>query len=139
MTRPLIDLAKALLNATQILLALCLFLGWKLMAATEGVTANAAAIADRVTPLHSAVASLQEEIASLRRTIEDGAATAPPDRLAALEDRLARLQTGLSEMRRLPQQAAAEAARAGAAELAARLISATPGVKPDGSCAPSGG
>ncbi|NVK12541.1 MAG: hypothetical protein HWE35_00010 [Rhodobacteraceae bacterium] len=139
MTKNLIDLAKALLNATLILLALCLFLGWKLMDAAGGVTANAAAIADRVTPLRTAVAGLQEETASLRAALQDGTGTAPAVRLEQLEHRLAQIQDSLSEMRGLPQQAAAEAARAGAAELAARLISAVPGLKDGGAaCAPPG-
>ncbi|UWQ51376.1 hypothetical protein K3720_08145 [Leisingera caerulea] len=121
MTRTVTELAKALLNATLILLALCLFLGWKLMAAASAVTANAAEITSRVEPLHTAVTGLQGEIASLRAAVQNGTDTVPPARLAPVEERLDQLQASLSEMRDLPQQAAAGAARAGAAEFAARL------------------
>ncbi|KIC37614.1 hypothetical protein [Leisingera sp. ANG-M7] len=135
MTKNLFDLAKALLNATLILLALCVFLAWKLMAAAEGVTANAAAIADQVSPLRTAVSGLQEEAAALRSMVQDGTATAAS--LTRLEARLAQVQASLADMRALPRQAAAEAARAGAAELAGRIIQAAPLLK-DGSACSSG-
>ncbi|WP_435659601.1 hypothetical protein [Leisingera caerulea] len=122
MTRTFADLAKALLNATLILLALCLFLGWKLMAAASAVTANAAEITSRVEPLHTAVAGLQGEIAGLRAAVvQNDTDTVSPARLASVEERLDQVQASLSGMRDLPQQAAAGAARAGAAEFAARL------------------
>ncbi|MEW2914348.1 hypothetical protein [Leisingera sp. JC11] len=134
MSKTLFDLAKALLNATLILLALCLFLGWKLMAATEVVTAAAADAADRLTPLHTAVTGLQEEVAALRNAVQDGSSTAFAARFAQLEARLAQLQTSVSEMRALPQEAAAEAARAGAAELASRIIRAAPLLQDGSAC-----
>ncbi|UWQ85171.1 hypothetical protein [Leisingera caerulea] len=121
MTRTVTDLAKALLNATLILLALYLFLGWRLMAAASAVTANAAEITSRVEPLHTAITGLQGEIAGLRAAVQNGTATVSPARLSPVEERLDQLQASLSEMRDLPQQAAAGAARAGAAEFAARL------------------
>ncbi|WP_175392924.1 hypothetical protein [Leisingera sp. JC1] len=135
MTKTLFELAKALLNATLILLALCLFLGWKLMAAAEGVTANAAAIADQVSPLRTAVSGLQEEAAALHSTVQDGTAAAAS--LTRLEARLAQVQASLADMRALPRQAAAEAARTGAAELAGRIIRAAPLLQ-DGSACGSG-
>ncbi|UWQ81108.1 hypothetical protein K3725_08965 [Leisingera sp. S132] len=132
MTETLFDLAKALLNATLILLALCLFLGWKLMTAAEGATANAAAIADRVLPLRTDLEALQAEAAALRSTAQDSTATAAS--LTRLEARLAQVQTSLADMRALPRQAAAEAARAGAAELAGRIIRAAPLLKNGSAC-----
>ncbi|NSY36957.1 hypothetical protein [Leisingera sp. ANG59] len=132
MAKILYDLTKTLLNATLILLALCLFLGWKLMAAAEGVTANAAALADRVTPLRTSVTGLQAEVAALRGSLTEGTASAA--RFDKLEERLAQLQASVSEMRALPQQAAAEAARAGAAELAGRIIRAAPLLKEGSAC-----
>ncbi|KIC29703.1 hypothetical protein [Leisingera sp. ANG-M6] len=135
MTKTLFDLAKALVNATLILLALCLFLGWKLMAAAEGVTANAAAIADQAAPLRTAITGLQSDIAALRSSMQDD--TVSSARLTQLEARVAKVQDSLADMRTLPQQAAAEAARAGAAELAGRIIRAAPLLK-DGSACGSG-
>ncbi|KIC34931.1 hypothetical protein [Leisingera sp. ANG-S5] len=135
MTKTLIDLAKALLNASLILLALCLFLGWKLMAAAEGVTANAAAIADQAAPLRTAITGLQSDVAALRSSMQDGSVSSA--RLTQLEARVAKVQDSLADMRTLPQQAVAEAARAGAAELAGRIIRAAPLLK-DGSACGSG-
>ncbi|KIC19737.1 hypothetical protein [Leisingera sp. ANG-DT] len=135
MTKTLFDLAKALVNATLILLALCLFLGWKLMAAAEGVTANAAAIADQAAPLRTAITGLQSDVAALRSSMQDGSVSSA--RLTQLEARVAKVQDSLAEMRTLPQQVVAEAARAGAAELAGRIIRAAPLLK-DGSACGSG-
>ncbi|KIC25771.1 MULTISPECIES: hypothetical protein [unclassified Leisingera] len=134
MTKTLFDLAKALVKATLILLALCLFLGWKLMAAAEGVTANAAAIADQAAPLRTAITGLQSDIAALRSSMQDG--TVSSARLTQLEARVAKVQDSLADMRTLPQQAAAEAAREGAAELASRIISAAPLLKDGSACGP---
>lgn len=135
MTKTLFDLAKALVNATLILLALCLFLGWKLMAAAEGVTANAEAIADQAAPLRTAITGLQADVSALRSSMQDGSVSSA--RLTQLEARLAKVQDSLADMRTLPQQAVAEAARAGAAELAGKIIRAAPLLK-DGSACGSG-
>ncbi|MDC0656529.1 hypothetical protein N6L27_00785 [Leisingera sp. SS27] len=134
MTKLLFDFAKALLNATLILLAVCLFLGWKLMTAAEGVTANAEAITGQVAPLRTAVTELQQEVAGLRSSVQSG--TAPAERLARLEARLAQFQTALADMRTLPRHAAADAARTGAAELASRIILAVPLLKDGSACGP---
>ncbi|MBY6134346.1 hypothetical protein KUV61_00785 [Nocardioides marinus] len=128
MARILFDLLKACLNATLILLALCLFLGWKLLAATEGVSANAAEIAQQLQPLRDAVRNLQQDVAGLRNDIRTGDGPPPSARLARLEQQLSEVQDRLATIQTLPQQAAASAARAGASELAARLIAATPGL-----------
>lgn len=139
MTKILFDLIKACLNASLILLALCLLLGWKLLAAAEGVSANAAAIAQQVQPLHAAVSRLQDDVAGLRSEILSGTGTAASARLAKLEQQLAQVQDSLQQIRALPQQAAASAARAGAAELAGRLAAAAPGLGSDAaSCVPPG-
>ena len=134
MTKTVLDLAKALLNASLILLALCLFLGWKLMAAAEGVTANATVIASQVAPLRTAVTGLKQEVAGLRSSVQSG--TVPAERLTRLEARLAKVQDTLADMRTLPQLAAADAARTGAAELASRIIRAAPFLKDGSACSP---
>ncbi|WP_027243992.1 hypothetical protein [Leisingera daeponensis] len=140
MKRTVADLAKALLNATLILLALCLFLGWKLMAAASAVTANASQIASRVEPLHTAVTGLQGELASLRAALQDrpardGAEALSAARLDRVEERLNQLQANVAGIRQLPLQAAEQAARAGAAELSSRIISAVPLLRDSRACA----
>lgn len=140
MKRTVADLAKALLNATLILLALCLFLGWKLMAAASAVTANASQIASRVEPLHTAVTGLQGELASLRAALQDRPAQDEAEALSAarldrVEERLNQLQANVAGIRQLPLQAAEQAARAGAAELSSRIISAAPLLRDSRACA----
>ena len=154
MKRTVTDLAKALLNATLILLALCLFLGWKLMAAASAVTAHAEQIASQVAPLHTAATGLREDLASLRAALQerpgqdgqgqdgaglDGADTASAARLGRIEERLDQLQTNLAGVRQLPLQSAEQAGRAGAAELAGRIIRAVPLLQDGSACPPPPG
>lgn len=144
MTRTVADFAKALVNATLILLALCLFLGWKLMAAASVVTANASEITSRVAPLQTAATGLQEELASLRAALQDPPGQDGADRLSAarlerVEERLNQLQANLAGIRQLPLQAAEQAARAGAAELAGRIIRAAPMLRDGRACQPTEG
>lgn len=115
MARILYDLFKACLNATLILLALCLFLGWKLSSATAEITENAAQVAARVEGVQLALTDLQAELKRIRATPSDSSA------IAALEVRLARIETSLQELQQLPHRAAETAARTAVAELAAQL------------------
>ncbi|UWQ26400.1 hypothetical protein K3553_08015 [Leisingera aquaemixtae] len=149
MKRTVADLAKALLNATLILLALCLFLGWKLMAAAAAVTAHAEQIASQVAPLHTAATGLREDLNSLRPALQDrpgqdgagqnGADTASTARLDRIEERLDQLQANLAGIRQLPLQSAEQAGRAGAAELVGRIIRAVPLLQDGSACPPPPG
>ncbi|GAA6192317.1 hypothetical protein [Phaeobacter sp. NW0010-22] len=69
MTKTLKDLALALLNATLILVALCLFLAWKTTAAVDAMTENFALTLQRVTPLRDEVKATREELAGLRQDL----------------------------------------------------------------------
>jgi D-arabinose 5-phosphate isomerase GutQ len=97
------NLILALLNATLILTALCLWLSWKAFSAVEGVSGNLENAAEKVVPLRSDVAALTTEIASLRAAIADrGAAATAADaamtaQLARIEDQLAEISSGVTE------------------------------------------
>ena len=97
------NLILALLNATLILTALCLWLSWKAFSAVEGVSSNLENAAEKVVPLRSDVAALATEIASLRVAIADrGAAATAADaamtaQLARIEDQLAEISSGVTE------------------------------------------
>lgn len=67
--RTLRNLILALLNATLILVALCLFLGWRLMATVDDVSDNVTASVETVTGLREDVQALTAEVASLRETV----------------------------------------------------------------------
>ncbi|NDR59026.1 hypothetical protein [Aliiruegeria sabulilitoris] len=64
--RALRDLAIALINATLILVLLCLILGWKLLDRVDNVAANFARNIVSVEPLRGDVQSMTTEIAALR-------------------------------------------------------------------------
>lgn len=66
MARTLKNLLLALLNATLILVALCLFLGWKLASTVEDVTTIFAEKVQIVAPLRSEIQSARGELSALR-------------------------------------------------------------------------
>ena len=63
MGKVLKDLALALVNATLILVAVCLFLAWQLSRTVEGLLANAAGQLQVVEPLRARMAETRAELA----------------------------------------------------------------------------
>jgi prefoldin subunit 5 len=94
--RRLGDLALALLNASLILAALCLWLAWSALRAAERVGEDLRQVSENVLPLRAEIAGLSAEIAAARddlaRLREAGAAT------EALEAQVAGLETELREL-----------------------------------------
>lgn len=66
MAKTLKDLLLALLNATLILVALCLFLGWKLASTVEGITTVFEEKIKIVAPLKDEIRGVRGELAALR-------------------------------------------------------------------------
>lgn len=66
MARTLKNLLLALLNATLILVALCLFLGWKLASTVEDVTTVFAEKVQIVAPLRTEIQGVRGELTALR-------------------------------------------------------------------------
>jgi len=66
MAKTLKDLLLALLNATLILVALCLFLGWKLARSVENIQDNFRESLQIVQPLREQAQGVREDLASLR-------------------------------------------------------------------------
>ncbi|PCJ09350.1 MAG: hypothetical protein COB16_03985 [Rhodobacteraceae bacterium] len=129
MKKLILDLLKAMINATLLLLALCLFLGWKLMSSVENVTSKVTAAVVQIAPIQDRVQELRLEVAGLRSDIVSRPELAVSSQLDALDQRLASLQQELSELRQLPADIIHDAAQTGAAELAgqiARLTSCLP-------------
>lgn len=60
------DLLLAMINATLILVALCLFLLWQVSGAAERVVATFAQNLDIIQPLNDQVTEMRAEVASLR-------------------------------------------------------------------------
>ncbi|WP_146345104.1 hypothetical protein [Falsiphaeobacter marinintestinus] len=66
MAKTLKDLALALLNATLILVAVCLFLGWKLSSTVDGVLTGFASKIQIVGPMRDDVKMMTAELSALR-------------------------------------------------------------------------
>lgn len=85
------DLMLAVLNATLILIALCLFLAWQLAQTTQAVVDRAAQAVDRVAPVQTELAELNSEISGLRADlaeVRDGAGDQLSDGVQAASERL---------------------------------------------------
>ena len=95
MAKTLKDLALALLNATLILVALCLFLAWQVVSTARDVTDRLGEELAGMAPLRGAVLEVRDEVAGLRQdlaALRDGDSPALPEeiqaRLDGLEGRL---------------------------------------------------
>ncbi|MFC3614932.1 hypothetical protein ACFORG_14270 [Lutimaribacter marinistellae] len=108
------DLLLALLNATLILVAVCLFLGWKLMSTVDGVVATAASNLELLRPLREEVGGMRDDVQGLRQDLAalvegaDGLSSAAAQRLSAraeaLEARLDAVGTRLSDTLGSPEE-----------------------------------
>lgn len=95
------NLALAMLNATLILLALCLWLAWKLSAEIDDITDDFASNLIKVQPLRDDIATLTGQVGLLRQDLEQlrgesaGAAEAA---IARLSERTDQLDAGLTKV-----------------------------------------
>jgi hypothetical protein len=91
------NLLLALLNATLILAALCLWLAWSALAAAERVSGQIEEAASTVLPLRTEIASLTEEVAAARIELatfrSDGASG-----VATLQQRMAGVEAELASL-----------------------------------------
>ncbi|CUJ88953.1 hypothetical protein RUE5091_00795 [Ruegeria denitrificans] len=71
MAKTLKDLLLAMLNATLILVALCLFLGWKLASTVEDITMVFSEKAQVIAPLRDEIRGVQGELVALRSDLAD--------------------------------------------------------------------
>jgi hypothetical protein len=86
--RTLGDLALALVNATLILVALCLWLGWMVLSEVRGITAGLNAAVALANPVTAELAAVRAEVAGLRAdlaALPEGVGSGAE--LAALRDR----------------------------------------------------
>ena len=103
------NLVLALLNATLILAALCLWLAWGALSAAERVSGQIEEAAQTVLPLRTEIVSLTEEIAATRAELaelrSDGAADRAglERRIAGVETELARLTDAVTELAADPE------------------------------------
>lgn len=150
------DLALAMLNATLILIVLCLFLGLRLTDRLEDVRTELTSRLAVFAPLRADLQQMTGEIAGLRSDLSDlrqtgelagtPAAQALNARIGALETRLEEISTGLGEIRTTVQAAdidaealVAHAAGTAAVEFAAGLGALAGCSLPGTGPAPGGG
>jgi len=115
MAKTLRDLLLALLNATLILVAICLFLGWKLASSVEGITETFSEKVQIVAPLRNEIQGVRGEMAALRSelasilpgdTLTDSATqqkiSAALDKLNGLEEKMQASQARIAEITESP-------------------------------------
>ncbi|WP_171122199.1 MULTISPECIES: hypothetical protein [unclassified Ruegeria] len=135
MARTLKDLLLALLNATLILVALCLFLGWKLASTVEGITTTFAENIQIVAPLKQELQGVRGELAALRSDLssiqigESLANSAAAQKISTalakldnLEKELQAKQARISELTESPDELINTAIEASADAIADRII-----------------
>ena len=145
MGKTLKDLLLALLNATLILVALCLFLGWQLMATVDGITSGFAEKIQIVAPLRDEVKTVRDEITGLRSDLsaiqakdaiaDTEVAQTVSETLAELEQLQAQLraaQDKIAQITESPDGLINTAIETTADTIADRII-AIRGCNPDGS------
>ncbi|MEM6659548.1 MAG: hypothetical protein AAF496_14675 [Pseudomonadota bacterium] len=115
MAKTLKDLLLALLNATLLLVALCLFLAWQLITAVQDVTSGFSENLQRVAPLREDAQAVQGQLAELRtelaaakagaNVVDDATAqrlNSALDRLEDLENNLQSAQSRLTDLAASP-------------------------------------
>lgn len=121
MKKTLLELLKAVLNASILLFAICLFLGWKLFTSAESVVDQLGEISNDFAPVHLEIQTMTQELAALttaleRQNIPDS--TEMRLRLARLEQQFTDLKLETQALKQLSAQAMTRAAEAAAAKLA---------------------
>jgi cell division protein FtsB len=101
------NLILALLNATLIIAALCLWLAWNAFSAAERVAVQVEEAAQTVLPLRAEIVALTEEVAAMRGDLAELRADGAAD-LAALEARIASAEADLARLRDAVAQLAAD-------------------------------
>ncbi|WP_171234485.1 hypothetical protein [Ruegeria sp. HKCCA6837] len=135
MAKTLKDLLLALLNATLILVALCLFLGWLLASKVESITAEFSEAVQVVAPLREETTNIRTELAALRdelaalpkkaigldsQTTKDIQSTLA--RLNSLEQKLQTAQDRLISLADEPQVLIAQTINSGADVVSKRIL-----------------
>lgn len=92
MLKVLKDLGVALLNATLILLALCLFLAWKVVNTADYVASNFASNLVTVEPLRADLQAMTGELVSIRQDVAQLSAQSSEVQSAALQRIATRLE-----------------------------------------------
>lgn len=94
------NLALAVLNATLILAAICLWFAWGAFSAANDVADTLSEATARITPVRSDIQSLTSEIAELRSALSEIQTSAQnePARLTAVTDEISALRAEIASV-----------------------------------------
>lgn len=99
------DLLLACLNATLILVALCLFLLWQLSGTVERISGEFAKNLDVLSPVGARIESLTQEVAALRADLANASTSeAIRARVSQLEAEAKRLNDTLTKISETPER-----------------------------------
>lgn len=111
MGRTFRDLFLALLNATLILVALCLFLAWQVFAAARQTTQNLEETAAQIRPVADQIGGLRQDVTALRADIDQLRAGSTASerasltaKITALDRRMEKINQEVSALRALPEE-----------------------------------
>ncbi|WP_299636980.1 hypothetical protein [uncultured Ruegeria sp.] len=143
MAKTLKDLALALLNATLILVALCLFLGWKLASKVESVSAEFSETVQVLAPIRDEAKGIRIELSALRgelttlmteNQITDSQTAqnihTTLRRLNAVEEKLQTTQERFTKLADTPEVLIAQTIQTGA-DIASERVLALRGCEPE--------
>lgn len=126
MGKVLKDLLLAMINATLILVALCLFLAWKLSAATGDIVDGFTDSLQIVHPLQQEVAGTREELQGLRADVvalaesttgvDRAVLVRVEQRLGALNQKVETVQGEIAALRAMPRQMLDQSLEAGSGQ-----------------------
>lgn len=133
------NLLLALLNATLILVALCLYLGWMVMQSAEQAADTFASAVGNIAPIRNEVSDVKDSVAGLRADLQllagqpgvlsETAEAALESRVNVIAARLDRLETSLAALSEVPEntvEAAIDLSANRAADLITQFRSCTP-------------
>lgn len=131
MARTFKDLVLALLNATLILIALCLFLGLMVVNRANAITETFTSNLIKLDPLRSEVADTRAEVAGLRADLADlrngsGDLSAAvmermQSRMESIDTRVDAMQAALQGVKNLPYELTDHAIEKTAAEISGQV------------------
>ena len=99
------DLLVACLNATLVLVAVCLFLLWQISGTAERITAEFANNLNVLTPISERISKLSEEVAGLREEVRQASVSeATRQKLNALETEAKRLNDTIENISNTPER-----------------------------------
>ncbi|MBE1284690.1 MAG: hypothetical protein GJ676_15370 [Rhodobacteraceae bacterium] len=132
MRKTIKDLLLALLNATLILVALCLFFAWQLSATASEIATNFAKSLVPLAPLRADVQGLSDELKSLRAELsglgdkvgEEASADlyVLRSRIEAYDLKISELKTRFAELDEVPDQLIDKAIEQSVDRVAMRMI-----------------